>query len=194
MRLLNGWAAGILLALYLVAPAHSASRCSERAQSIWLTSCGWALDAIRRAESPHPENPRENTDALFTPQTNLSDEFVDACYELLAQPGRVPTSDHLRSFLRSSLADPCTRNDHLQWLRSCESDAHALVGLTRADLLRTFHEEGGLSTFSERTYLHRRCHLLKVEIQFSLTHPDTESPDDVIEDVSSPYIGEELFG
>src|SRR5947209_9508649 len=57
MRLLKGWAEGIFLALYLVAPAHSATSCSERAQSVWLTSCGWALDAIRRAETPHPEKP-----------------------------------------------------------------------------------------------------------------------------------------
>jgi len=41
------------------------------------------------------------------------------------------------------LTDLCTRDEHLQWLRSCEDEALALPGRTRADLLATFYRDGG---------------------------------------------------
>lgn len=195
MRLFKLVAEGTLLALCFNLPAFGASRCDEAAQNRWLTSCAWALYDVRRAETPYPTDPAElNTDALFKAQSSLSDEFVDSCDRLLAELDRVP-QEHGTS-LRASLRfhgwlppdDPCTRDAHLRWLRACEGDALALPGLTRAELLNNFSEDGGLSTYEDRTYFHRRCGYLKVDVHFSLTHEQAESPDDAVES-ASPYVG-----
>ncbi len=192
MRFSKGIQVGILLAICSGLPARGASGCSEMAQNRWLTSCGWALFEVRRAETPpHPKDPQNFSAAvLFPAQEDLSDKFVDACYELLAEPDRIPAKAvrSLQAMGWPPLADPCTRDEHLQWLRSCENDALALPGLTRTDLLATFHEEGGLSAYSERAYVHSRCFNLKVDVHFSLTVEGAESPGDVIETVSPAYI------
>jgi hypothetical protein len=65
-----------------------------------------------------------------------------------------------------------------------------LPGRTRADLLATFFKDGG---FSE-AYVHNRCFNFKVDVQFSLTVEGAESPDDVIEAVSPPYVEAVNFG
>ncbi|HEY2294595.1 MAG TPA: hypothetical protein VGM86_28170 [Thermoanaerobaculia bacterium] len=187
--------AGTLLALCFSLPAFGASRCDEAAQNRWLTSCAWALDGVRRAETPYPTDPAElNTDALFKAQANFSDEFVDSCYRLSAEPDRVPQEygTSLRLLGWPPPGDPCTRDAHLRWLRACEGDALALPGLTRAELLNNFIEDGGLSTYEDRTYIHRRCGYLKVEVHFSLTHEQAESPDDAVES-ASPYVGCAIF-
>jgi hypothetical protein len=193
MRLFKLVAEGTLLALCFSLPAFGASRCDE-AQNRWFTSCAWALDDVRRVETPYPTDPAERTDVLFKAQSNLSDEFVDSCYRLSAELDRVP-QEHGTS-LRTSFQfhgwpppdDPCTRDAHLRWLRACEGDALALPGLTRAELLKNFIEDGGLSTYEDRTYFHRRCVYLKVDVHFSLTHEQAESPDDAVKS-ASPYVG-----
>ena len=198
MRLFKLVAEGTLLVLCFGLPAFGAGRCDEAAQNRWLTTCAWALDDVRRVETPYPAGPGERTDVLFKAQSNLSDQFVDFCYRLSAELDRVP-QEHGTS-LRTSLRfhgwplpdDPCTRDAHLRWLRACEGDALALPGLTRAGLLNNFIEDGGLSTYEDRTYFHRRCGYLKVDVHFSLTHEQAESPDDVIES-GSPYFGCQVF-
>jgi hypothetical protein len=169
------------------------SACTESKQNVWLTSCGWALHEVRRAETPHPKDAWEfNTDVLFKAQADLSDALAEECSELMAEPSRVPANKSLWPSGWPPPGDTCTQDEHLQWLRSCERDALDLIGLTRADLLTKFREEGGLSTYQERTYIHRHCMSLKVRVQFSLTHEEAESPDDVI-DSASPYVGCEMF-
>src|SRR5947209_19669498 len=68
MRLLKGWAEGIFLALYLVAPAHSATSCSEGPK---VSGSPPAVGPLMRSGGPRlriRRNPWEfNTDALFTP-------------------------------------------------------------------------------------------------------------------------------
>lgn len=69
-------------------------------------------------------------------------------------------------------------------------------GKTRADLLKVFKGEGGLCSPEARTYVHRRCSFIKVDVEFSLTDPnqktdmlDQERPTDVITNISKPYLG-----
>ena len=63
-------------------------------------------------------------------------------------------------------------------------------GITREELLRVFTTEGGLSTPGERTYVHRRCPYIKIDVQFNLSQPDhhDEQPTDTITKASRPYL------
>ncbi|MCX6908327.1 MAG: hypothetical protein NTY01_09815 [Verrucomicrobia bacterium] len=77
-------------------------------------------------------------------------------------------------------------------LRECEK---IKPGMTRADLLKVFTTEGGLSTPEARTYVSRRCHFIKVRVNFSLTDPnqkkdilDDERTTDVITNISKPFL------
>jgi hypothetical protein len=67
-------------------------------------------------------------------------------------------------------------------------------GMTRADLLKVFVEEGGLSTASRRTYAYRDCPYIKVDVEFdpvekkAKTRGLTENAKDVISKISKPYL------
>jgi hypothetical protein len=65
-------------------------------------------------------------------------------------------------------------------------------GTTRAELLNTFTTEGGLSTATQRTYVHRRCPYIKLDVEFSLSEAGQsatdEQPTDTIKKVSRPYL------
>ncbi|HSS47628.1 MAG TPA: hypothetical protein VLX28_01655 [Thermoanaerobaculia bacterium] len=187
MRFSKGIQIAILLALCSRLPARGAEGCSEGAQYGWLSSCAWTLFEVRRAETPKPKDGWP-PDVLFRPKDDLSAEFVEACSQLVAEPERLPAKPMMP--LKPLLADPCTRDEHLRWLQSCEKDALDLPGRTRADLLATFFRDGG---FGE-TYVHKRCSYLKVNVDFSLTVEGAESPDDVIESVSLPYVEAINFG
>jgi hypothetical protein len=65
-------------------------------------------------------------------------------------------------------------------------------GMTRADLLTVFTEEGGLSTRTQRTYVYRLCPYVKVDVEFTpITNPHdhlTELSNDKILKISRPYL------
>jgi hypothetical protein len=65
-------------------------------------------------------------------------------------------------------------------------------GMTRADLLKVFDGEGGLSTRTRRTYVYRECRYFKVDVKFEPVGNDderlAESPEDRIAEISKPYI------
>ncbi|SRR6266496_2951263 len=72
------------------------------------------------------------------------------------------------------------------------------LGMTRADLLKVFTTEGGLSTPLNRTYVYRECAYIKVDVEFEpvgrpardaegrVTH--VEANEDVIKKISKPYL------
>jgi hypothetical protein len=72
------------------------------------------------------------------------------------------------------------------------------VGMTRADLLKVFTTEGGLSTGLNRTYVYRECSYIKVDVEFepvgrSARDSDgrvtlVEANEDVIKKISKPYL------
>jgi hypothetical protein len=70
-------------------------------------------------------------------------------------------------------------------LKECES---IKPGMTRADLLKIFTTEGGLSTQIWRTYVHSRCTLIKVDVEFAPTKSKQEQPTDIITKISKPYL------
>ena len=65
-------------------------------------------------------------------------------------------------------------------------------GATRADLLKVFTTEGGLSTATRRTFAHRHCPYIKVDVEFTPSEPNQkpleERPTDTISKISKPYL------
>lgn len=72
------------------------------------------------------------------------------------------------------------------------------VGKTRADLLKVFTTEGGISTVFSRTYVYRKCPYIKVDVEFENVGKPTrnaegrviieESDKDTIKTISKPYL------
>ena len=65
-------------------------------------------------------------------------------------------------------------------------------GATRAELMKIFTTEGGISNAKQRTFPHRHCPYIKVDVQFNLTDPKQsvvkELPTDTITKISQPYL------
>jgi hypothetical protein len=65
-------------------------------------------------------------------------------------------------------------------------------GTTRTELLKVFTTEGGISTVKHRTFVHRRCSYIKVDVDFTLSDPKQsivdERPTDTVSKISKPYL------
>jgi hypothetical protein len=63
-------------------------------------------------------------------------------------------------------------------------------GMRRKNLLKFFTTEGGISTRFQRTYVHRECPYIKVNVRFRVARSFwfAEDPDDIIESISQPYL------
>ena len=66
------------------------------------------------------------------------------------------------------------------------------AGTTRAELLKVFEEEGGLSNRRQRTYVYRECRYFKVDVKFEpvggAEDARAEAPGDRVVEVSKPYL------
>lgn len=170
------------LGLSLPAAAQLDSACAEDERNQWVDACA---SVIREAsQPPRPSQPRdpwsitERTDIVFGPDENLSESFFEKCSVLLGQKG-LP-------------AHRCSKALLIQWLEGCVADAKALLpGTPRSVLLETFTTEGGIYTSEQRTFVHRRCTMLKIDVTFSPARgvtSDSEHPDDEVEMVN-PFLG-----
>ena len=65
-------------------------------------------------------------------------------------------------------------------------------GMPRAELLKVFATEGGLSTARHRTYVYRGCPYIMIDVEFTPSEPGQnvleERPTDIISKVSKPYL------
>jgi hypothetical protein len=65
-------------------------------------------------------------------------------------------------------------------------------GATRAELLKVFTTEGGISTAKQRTFAHRRCPYIKIDVEFTLSDSKQsvvdERPTDTVSKTSRPYL------
>jgi hypothetical protein len=82
-------------------------------------------------------------------------------------------------------------DDHIQWLAESLREMETIKpGMTRADLLRVFAEEAGLSTRIQRRYAYRD--FIKVDVKFEPARsPEdklTEHSEDKIRDISRPFL------
>src|SRR6266850_4946318 len=72
----------------------------------------------------------------------------------------------LTVFARSGTRTQDTKT-HSEWIAQSLREMETIkVGMTRADLLRVFREEGGLSTRTQRQYVYRECLYIKVAVEF----------------------------
>jgi hypothetical protein len=81
--------------------------------------------------------------------------------------------------------------NHTEWISECIKRIQSIKpGATRAELLKVFTTEGGLSTRSQRTYVYGDCPYIKVDVKFKAVDNDKfeEKPDDIITEISKPYL------
>jgi hypothetical protein len=81
---------------------------------------------------------------------------------------------------------------HSEWIAQSLKEMETIkVGMTRADLLRVFREEGGLSTRTQRRYVYRECLYIKVAVEFEPVETTAVLPEngkDKIVKISQPFI------
>jgi hypothetical protein len=101
--------------------------------------------------------------------------------------------------LAHSANDEPGTQDHTAWvLHTLERMEAIKPGMTRADLLKVFRTEGGLSTRLLRTFVSRDCPYFKVDVEFRAAAPpdidntgfvtSVEDNRDIIVKVSKPYM------
>lgn len=89
--------------------------------------------------------------------------------------------------------------EQTEWIaNSLKKMQEVKVGMTRADLLKVFTTEGGLSTDLNRTYVYRECPYIKVDVEFEpMGRPARDAKGrvtlieanvDVIKKISKPYL------
>ena len=73
-----------------------------------------------------------------------------------------------------------------------ESASKLKVGMLRAEIEKDFELDGGMTFRDKATYTYRRCHHIKVEVEFAqsdgLSTPGTLSPEDQASRISRPYL------
>ena len=98
-----------------------------------------------------------------------------------------------------SLRDSQKSEENTKWISDSLREMKTIeVGKTRADLLKVFTTEGGLSTGLRQTYVYRKCPYIKVDVEFEAAgRParDAEgrvtlekSDKDTIRSISKPYL------
>ncbi len=89
--------------------------------------------------------------------------------------------------------------EHVAWVvDSVKRMQEVKPGMTRADLLKVFTAEGGISTALNRTYVYRECPYIKVDVEFEAVGRPArdkdgrvtlvESDADLIKVISRPYL------
>ena len=85
--------------------------------------------------------------------------------------------------------DPKT---HSEWIAQSLREMETIkVGMTRADLLKVFREEGVLSTRTQRQYVYRECLYIKVAVEFEPVETTAVLPEngqDKIVKISQPFL------
>ena len=83
-------------------------------------------------------------------------------------------------------------DEHTAWVaKSLKEIESVKVGMTRADLLIVFKEEGGISTRTWRRYVYHECRYIKVDVEFEpVGEPEkpSQSPRDKIVKISKPFL------
>ena len=82
---------------------------------------------------------------------------------------------------------------HSEWIAQSLREMEKIkVGMTRADLLKVFREEGGISTRTHRQYGYRDCPYIKVAVEFervgNAEAPFQENGADKIVKISRPFL------
>lgn len=98
-----------------------------------------------------------------------------------------------------SVQNSQSSQEQTEWIaKSLREMEKVKVGMTRADLLKVFTTEGGLSTGLNRTYVYHECPYIKVDVEFEPVGKPArdvrgrvtliEADEDVIHKISRPYL------
>ncbi len=162
----------------------------------WLTACAWAAYHTRQPSKTDvrqdPWAVLEDSNRVFEAEDHLAERFVDTCFRLREKPVALPQEKEDSLIRLGWPRRACPREVLTNWLATCVLDAEALrPGTSRRILLESFRTEGGISSPSERNFIHKRCGMLKIRVTFSPAHGETgdsEHADDDVETVL-PFIG-----
>ena len=92
-----------------------------------------------------------------------------------------------------------TPQGHKEWIANSLKEIQTIkVGMTRADLLKVFTTEGGISTGLHRRFVYRECPYIKVDVEFEAVGRAgrdaegrvtlDEDDRDIITKISKPYL------
>ncbi len=103
--------------------------------------------------------------------------------------GQIDPGLQLKRWTTNSVADTNLTKQISEILTECQK---IKPGMTRAELLKVFTTEGGLSTATQRTFVYRGYPYIKVDVDFTLSDPKQkaieERPTDTISKISKPYL------
>jgi len=160
------------------------AKCTEMHLEGWFYNCTWVVNDTMVAKGA---SDAYYGGVLFETTHDLGPQFAATCEDLTAHPDRVP--ERTRQWLSWPKDDPCSQQQHLEWLNSCLADTTSLLGKTRRHLLVNFMEDASPSTRTARSYAHRRCGSVRVMARFEpIDHSTDESQDDIVRQIT-PYIG-----
>ena len=93
---------------------------------------------------------------------------------------------------RSPVAQSSDDKAHQQWLEARYKEATSVqAGMTRADLMKLFVEDGGIQTIPARRYVLKSCYLIQIDVTFDgPSRADRTVPDGELKivEVSKPYL------
>lgn len=97
------------------------------------------------------------------------------------------------TFTANSLSPNEARQNYRQWLEERYQEATSVrAGMSRAELIKVFEEDGGLQRIPAGRYVLRSCHMIKVEAEFDVEYgrdykerPDKELK---IKEISKPFL------
>src|SRR5215469_4830765 len=92
----------------------------------------------------------------------------------------------------TALENPVSR-DHTDWVAATLRTMQTIKpGMTRANVLKVFRTEGGISSRLQHTYVLRDCPYIKVDVRYRPVGQDEdllrEAPADIIVTISRPYL------
>jgi hypothetical protein len=99
----------------------------------------------------------------------------------------------------TSTRPSCTAGEREAWISGATAEMLSVkVGMTRQDLLKVFTPANGFFTTSRvaGTYQYRDSPYIKVDVEFSVAGGDNdtkESPNDIIQSISKPYLAQPVF-
>ncbi len=113
---------------------------------------------------------------------------VLACTILLA--GLTPTmADNPFDPIPAAIA---AQREHTEWVGRCLHDMETIkVGMTRAQLMKVFTTEGGLSSRTQEQFVYGGCEYFKVRVTFTPVSPSDgffRDPNDKIASISEPIV------
>jgi hypothetical protein len=135
-------------------------------------------------------------DSLYELETGQLIDTIDEPSDLSKLPQWAKSQSEIEDEAVPSSASLAVERSH--WIAKMMRQIQTIhPGIRRKDLAPLFQTEGGLSTRTQRTYVLAECPYIKVVVRFKpATDPDDfveGNPDDIIESISTPYLGYGIY-